>query len=108
MACEGYPLESNGWWSMALKLFADNRTKEAFTAFERAASDTASISRFGSYVWMGHIRDMQDRRKEALKYYETALALFPGFPIQHDNWKIVIDEAWIRERLRTPFRGIQK
>jgi hypothetical protein len=55
---------------------------------------------------MGHIKDIQNQRKKALEFYQKAMQIYPGFPVQHDNWNIKIDKAWIEERIKTPFKGI--
>jgi hypothetical protein len=42
----------------------------------------------------------------ALMFYQKGGDLYPGFPVQHDNWNIIIDQAWIEERIESPFKGI--
>jgi len=105
-AIEGTPLESTGWFSMGLKLFTDGFMDEAFNSFDASINDTTFTVMFASYVWMGHIKDIQNQRKKALEYYHKAMQIYPGFPVQHDNWNIKIDKAWIEERIKTPFKGI--
>jgi hypothetical protein len=58
-------------------------------------------------TWIGHINDILNHRQEAISWYKKALAHDQGFPVQHDNWGIVIDTEWIEERLKTPFTGIK-
>jgi tetratricopeptide (TPR) repeat protein len=105
-AVEGALLESGGWFSMGLKLFSNGFIDEAFNSFETSTKDPTFTAMFASYVWMGHIKDIQNQRKEALEFYQKAMQIYPGFPVQHDNWNIKIDKAWIEERIKTPFKGI--
>jgi predicted esterase len=95
------------WFTLGLKLFADNYHNEAFTSFSKA-TDSTFFGSFGSLVWMGHIKDLNNKRNDAVAYYQKALDVYPGFPIQHDNWKMVIDKAWIEERIKFPFTGVDK
>ena len=59
-------------------------------------------------VWMGHLNDLQNNRTQAVEWYKKAMDTYPGFPAQHDNWNMKIDQNWIEERLKTPFRGIKQ
>jgi tetratricopeptide (TPR) repeat protein len=95
------------WYRLGLKLFADDYHNEAFTSFSKA-TDSTFFGSFGSLVWMGHIKDLNNKRNDAVAYYQKALDVYPGFPIQHDNWKMVIDKAWIEERIKFPFTGVDK
>jgi predicted esterase len=99
--------EANTWFTLGLKLFADGFYNEAYTSFSNA-DDSTFAANFASLVWMGHIKDLENKRKEAVALYQKALKDFPGFPIQHDNWNIIIDERWIEERIKDPFKGIRK
>ncbi len=57
---------------------------------------------------MGHIKDIQNQRKDAIILYRKALNIYPGFAVRHDNWNIIIDKTWIEERIKAPFRGINE
>ncbi len=57
----------------------------------------------GSLVWLGHLNDLKGNRDQAIKLYEKALQVYPGFPVQHDHWKIHLDEEWIKHRIDSPF-----
>jgi predicted esterase len=98
--------DANTWFSLGIKLFADGYDNEAYNSFSKA-SDSTFAACFASLVWMGHIKDLQSRRKEAVALYQKALEVYPGFPVQHDNWDIIIDEKWIEERIKTPFKGVR-
>jgi hypothetical protein len=54
---------------------------------------------------MGHGFDLKGDRAEALDCYRKAQAAYNGIPVRQDQWGIVLDEAWIAERLRTPYAG---
>jgi len=99
--------EPHPWYKLGLVLFADGNNEEALFSFEQA-SDTTFIAHFAAMVWMGHINDLQNNRTQAVEWYKKAMDAYPGFPAQHDNWNMKIDQTWIEERLKTPFRGIEE
>ncbi len=103
-AVAGRLADSMSWFDLGLKLLGQGDNDEAAAAFARATDD-AFVLRFASLVWMGHLRDLNDEREEAVALYRRALEAYPGFPMQHDNWGIVIDKAWIEDRIRVPFKG---
>lgn len=95
-------LNPHEWFSLGVKLFGNNLIDEAYIAFSNAEKKK-DMFRSPALVWLGHLNDLKGNRTLALSQYNEALNLFPGFPIQHDNWKMVIDESWINERLKQPF-----
>ena len=94
------------WFDLGLKLYADHYIDKAYTSFSNSA-DSDFVLYFASLVWLGHLNDLQGNREEALVFYQKALDVYPGFPVQHDNWKMVIDTKWIQERLKVPFEGFE-
>ena len=59
--------------------------------------------RFTALVWEGHLLDLLLRREEALARYQEALKV-PGSPnMQHGQYNMTINKAWVEERLKTPF-----
>jgi len=52
---------------------------------------------------MGILEDVQGHRPEALKHYEAALKQDSSGGLQHDQYGLKIDRAWVEERLKTPF-----
>ncbi|MGE5456821.1 MAG: tetratricopeptide repeat protein, partial [Methanococcaceae archaeon] len=98
--------DPDAWYIMGIKLVADDCYNEAYNSFSKAL-DTAFAIHFASLVWMGHLNDLKNKREEAIAMYRKALDAYPGFPVQHDQWKIVIDRKWIEERMRVPFRGVK-
>ncbi len=56
-------------------------------------------------VWQGHLLDLVNQREEALACYQEALKhRAPDDGVRHDQFGMVIDRAWIQERIKTPFR----
>jgi len=100
-------MDSNTWFDLGIKLFANNHYDESFDAFSQSLDNTFIVN-FASLTWMGHIKDLKNQRKEALGYYHKALEQYPGFPVQHDQWNIHIDKSWIEERITKPFIGIDQ
>jgi len=98
--------DAQTWFSLGLKLYAGNFLEESYRSFSRAADSTFALT-FACLVWMGHIMDLQNKRTEAMALYQEALRAWPGFPVQHDQWNMVIDKAWIEERMKVPFKGIR-
>lgn len=105
-ATENNLTEANTWYILGLKLFADSYNDEAYNSFSKAA-DSTFAGYFASLVWMGHLKDLENQRKEAVALYQKALKAYPGYPVQHDNWNIVIDKTWVEERLKVPFKGVK-
>jgi pimeloyl-ACP methyl ester carboxylesterase len=105
-AVERKNTSANTWFALGLKLFADDFNNEAYYSFSKSA-DSTFAAYFASLVWMGHIKDIERQRKEAIVLYEKALKAYPGFPVQHDNWNLIIDEKWIEERIKNPFKGVR-
>jgi tetratricopeptide (TPR) repeat protein len=59
--------------------------------------------RFAALVWQGHLLDLLGRRDEAVARYQEALKV-PGSPnMQHAQYNMRINRAWVDERLKTPF-----
>jgi tetratricopeptide (TPR) repeat protein len=90
------------WFSLGVKLFANGHYQESFESFTQA-TDSSFIANFAAMAWLGHILDLQNERDQAVLWYKKALAHYPGFPVQHDQWGIIIDKKWLEERLKTPF-----
>ena len=106
-ATESNITDANTWFTLGLKLFADGYNDESYNSFSKA-TDSTFAAYFASLVWMGHLKDLENQRKEAVTLYQKALKAYPGFPVQHDNWNIVIDKTWIEERIKVPFKGVKQ
>jgi hypothetical protein len=93
------------WFKLGLLLFDGRHYPESFAAFKKCGElDRSKGNLFGSLVWMGIIEDLMGDRPAALGYYREALKNDPGWPLQHDQYGMRIDKAWVEERLKTPFK----
>jgi tetratricopeptide (TPR) repeat protein len=97
--------DESTWFKLGIKLFANDLYNESFESFKRASGEDFALQ-FASLVWMGHLKDLKGQREESVALYRKALDVYPGFPMRHDNWKIVIDKDYIEARMKEPFRGI--
>ena len=62
---------------------------------------------FSSLVWLGHLKDLQGSRKEALSYYNKALKYCDKYSVmQHSQYGMFINRWWVKDRLISPFIGI--
>jgi hypothetical protein len=51
------------------------------------------------------MHDLTNNRKEAIGCYNKALKLWTGRSVHHSQFNVTIDENWIKERLKLPFKG---
>jgi len=49
------------------------------------------------------MNDVLRNRAAAIEAYKEALAIDPGLAYRHDQWKMVLDRAYVEDRLITPF-----
>ncbi len=93
------------WGKLGLTLYDGRHYSEALTAFGRAAefSGEGPAWAFASVVWQGHVLDLLDRRDEAVARYQEALEKADGAAMQHGQYGMTIDRAWVEQRLKTPF-----
>jgi tetratricopeptide (TPR) repeat protein len=92
------------WFKLGLLLFDSGDYREALESFGRtAALEKAGVTAFASRVWQGHMNDLLGNRTAALACYKEALKLDPGTPMQHSQWGMTIDRAWVEDRLTSPF-----
>ena len=52
---------------------------------------------------MGHLSDLLGNRPQALACYREALKLDTGDSMQHGQYRMTIDRAWVETRLTVPF-----
>jgi tetratricopeptide (TPR) repeat protein len=104
-ALKGEPVRTAEiWYRLGLGLYGANHLAEAADCFTRIESlDADRLWKFGAQGWLGILEDLGGRRAAALVHYRAALAIDPGQPIQHDQFKITMDRAWLEERLKTRF-----
>jgi tetratricopeptide (TPR) repeat protein len=97
------------WFKLGLALYDGQSYHPALGSFRHITQGEKAccpVYRFGAHVWQGHIYDLLGRREEALECYKKALALENknrGLFLRHDQFGLVIDRAWIKGRLSTPF-----
>jgi hypothetical protein len=93
------------WFKLGLLLFDGGAYRESLEAFRkcRELSKTKG-DLFGALVWMGNINDLLGNREAAVSYYTEALKNDPGRALQHDQYGMRIDKAWVEERIKTPFK----
>ena len=58
---------------------------------------------FMAMYWQGILLDLLGRREEALECYREALPLAGDVKMQHSQYEMVIDRAWVEQRLKEPF-----
>jgi len=90
------------WGKLGLCLYDGRHYTEALEAFRNDFEQNPTS--FSSLVWQGHLLDLMNRRREAIRYYKQALEMKPTSWVRHDQYGIKIDLDWIEERLRTPFQ----
>jgi hypothetical protein len=97
--------EAHAWFKLGLLLFDGRHYPESFEAFQRCGElDRSKNNLFGALVWMGNLKDLLGERAAAVGYYREALQNDPGYALQHDQYGLRIDKAWIEERLKTPYK----
>lgn len=96
--------DRHAWFKLGLLLFDGSFYPQAFDAFQTMKAKGAQADDlFAASVWMGITQDLMGHRAEALKHYEQALDHPPTRTLQHDQYGLRIDKAWVEERLKTPF-----
>jgi len=91
---------------LALTLYDGRHYEKALDALARLAAVAKGESphrQFVAIVWQGIVLDLLGRREEALGRYRDALALGVDLDMRHDQYKLVINRAWVEQRLKQPF-----
>jgi len=107
------------WFVLGIKLVGGGYWQQAFDAFRRCESlhtNPESRQYLCSLIWQGHIYDLWDKRNEALQKYKAVLDVLDLYKdnmlnldiekyllVRHDQWGIVLNYKWVKERLREPF-----
>jgi tetratricopeptide (TPR) repeat protein len=97
------------WFKLGLALYDAQSYHPALGSFRHVTqgkTPCCQSTKFGAYVWQGHILDLLGRRGEALDCYQKALDLDKknkGLALRHDQYGLVINGAWVRARLSSPF-----
>ncbi len=104
LACEMELTNARSLYKLGLLLFDGEYYTESFESFSKIPELETSESRiFAAFAWMGHLKDLLGERDKALEFYKKALEHDKGDSMQHSQYGITIDRAWLEERLRTPF-----
>jgi proline iminopeptidase len=98
--------DSVAWLKLGMALYDAKNYEEGLEAFRRSERSAASGSSavLATVVWQGHILDILGRRQEALGRYGAALNIPIQGVIRCDQYGIVIDQNWVKERLDKPFQ----
>ena len=102
---EGLNIEQRSFWfKLGMLLFDSGYYPEAFTAMEKVSEmEVSKLYIFTAYTWMGQLKDLLGEREEALKYYKRALDHDTGDTMQHSQFRMRINRAWVEKRLELPF-----
>ena len=102
---EGKVQSQSAWGELAIKLVGGGFYDEAKEAFEQCeALGKQDLWTFAAMVWQGHLCDLQDQRDVAVAHYQAALALeYDGY-MRHDQWRMVLNRQWVKDRLVVPFK----
>jgi len=97
------------WFKLGLVLYDGQSIHPALGSFQHITQPETScceLYKFGAYAWQGHIYDLLGKRQEALNCYKKALAVEgknKGLNWRHDQFGLVVNRAWVKERLSKPF-----
>jgi tetratricopeptide (TPR) repeat protein len=92
------------WFKLGMLLFDSGYYPEAFIAMEKVSRmETSKLYIFTAYTWMGQLKDLMGDRQEALRYYKRALDHDTGDTMQHSQFRMWINRAWVEKRIDTPF-----
>jgi tetratricopeptide (TPR) repeat protein len=94
----------NMLYQIGMGLYEFEDYPEAFDCFQKISKlETDADTKFASFGWLGLLKDVMGERKEALGFYRQALDHDTGDAMQHSQFRMRIDRAWVEERLKTPF-----
>lgn len=105
-AVELAPQDPQLWGKLALTLFDSQQYEESVDAFDRAAkllNGKNQTWEFAALTWRGMLNDLLGRRDAAIESYKQALALGGDPSMQHSQFKLTLNRAWVQQRLQTPF-----
>jgi tetratricopeptide (TPR) repeat protein len=89
-----------------MSLYDGRHYEEALDACRDAAElykGSDNVRFFIAMYWQGIVLDVLGRREEALERYREALPLAGDLKIQHSQYDLLIDRAWVEQRLKEPF-----
>ena len=96
---------SQPWRHLGLMLYDAHHYTESLECFQKAFETTTDKDyQFMALAWQGLLLDLMGRRDAALEAYKAAQATGSQEVFRHDQYKLQIDQKWIEERLRMPFK----
>jgi hypothetical protein len=96
--------DAGAWRRLGMLLYDGRFYEQSLDAFTRSAKiGQPAMLRANAIVRQGLILDLLSRRDEALARYREALALGLERPVRHDQYKIVVDRAFVEGLLKEPF-----
>lgn len=109
-----YVVEKDYKWvkalsQLAIQLVMSGHYEQALDIYTRIVNSmnrTENPYALTAIIWQGHLLDMQGKRQEAIEKYKTALDIYPRYargPSCYDQWGIILNEDWVKERIRKPF-----
>ena len=97
--------DAHAWFKLGLLLFDGRHYPESFAAFKKCSElDRSENNLFWTLAWLGQLKDLLGEREQAVAFYREALKHDTGRTMQHDQYSLRINKAWIEERLKTPFK----
>jgi tetratricopeptide (TPR) repeat protein len=104
-ARELHVTHSQTWRHLGLMLYDAKHYPESFECFQKAFETTTDKDyQFMALAWQGLLLDLLGRREAAIEAYKAAQANGSEQMFRHDQYKLSIDQKWIEERLRIPFK----
>jgi tetratricopeptide (TPR) repeat protein len=92
------------WYELGTELYELGQYGSAFDCFRRVSNlHRGGLEKFAALGWMGLLKDLLGKRKEALTYYREALGYDTGVPMNHSSLRIRMDRQWLEDRLKKPF-----
>ena len=98
------------WFKLGLTLYDGKYYAESLKAFQYAAdqAEKGSSRYYASKVWQGHNFDLLGQRSQAIECYKEALKCKQqGTWVRHDQYGMVIDQNWVKQRLEEPFERVE-
>ncbi|MBN2415083.1 hypothetical protein JXO52_04540 [bacterium] len=101
--------DASAWFGLGLRLYESGDLTRALDSFVRTAACGAAagdtLKQVQGLCWQGMIHDQRGERDAALALYGQVLSLGYEFSMMSSQFGLSIDNAWVEERLRTPWRG---
>jgi tetratricopeptide (TPR) repeat protein len=94
------------WFKLGLVLYDGQYYNESLKAWQMVEnlSGKGTMDYYIAKVWKGHNYDLLGQRDKAIECYEVALKCEQeGDWQRHDQYRMVINQNWVKQRLETPF-----